>query len=233
MGEGLDTLGPVGRETAQDRVYGQLRDALICGAFDAGETFPVGEVAARMSVSSMPVREALARLVSERALQAQPNRRIRVPPLERERARDIARARTLIEGELATSALRHLAASDLARLEALTDAYETAPDEGAIARANHAFHFTIYRAARSAVLLPFAESLWMQAGPYVREAARLHRPEIDQAATLHHRGVLDALRERDASRLAAELAADINAAFDLLERAWAAPGARTEALCDG
>jgi DNA-binding GntR family transcriptional regulator len=61
-----------------------------------------------MSVSSMPVREALARLVSERALEAMPNRRVRVPLLTLERARDIAQARTLIESELAARAIGNL-----------------------------------------------------------------------------------------------------------------------------
>jgi DNA-binding GntR family transcriptional regulator len=75
------TRSPVGRETVQDRIYRQLRIALIQARFDAGEIFLAGDVAQRMSVSSMPVREALARLVSERALEAMPNRRVRVPLL--------------------------------------------------------------------------------------------------------------------------------------------------------
>ena len=69
-GPGLDGLAPVGRETVQDRIYRQLRNALIQARFDAGEIFLAGDVAQRMSVSSMPVREALARLVSERAMVA-------------------------------------------------------------------------------------------------------------------------------------------------------------------
>jgi DNA-binding GntR family transcriptional regulator len=43
------------------------------------------------------------------------------------------------------------------------------------------------------VLLPIVESLWMQAGPYVRAAARLHSPLTDRAATHHHRGILSAI----------------------------------------
>jgi DNA-binding GntR family transcriptional regulator len=71
----------------------------------------------RMSVSSMPVREALARLVSERALEAMPNRRVRVPLITLERARDIAQARALIEGDLAARAIGNLSTDDIERLE--------------------------------------------------------------------------------------------------------------------
>lgn len=216
---GLDQLAPIGRETVQDRIYRQLRDALIRGGFDAGEVFLAGDIAARMSVSSMPVREALARLVSERALEAMPNRRVRVPPLSLERARDIAAARALIECEMTARAVAQLTAADLARLTRLTEEYEAATEARDVAHLNHAFHFAIYGQAGSAVLLPFVESLWMQAGPYVRAAARLHSPLTDPSATLHHHGILDGLRNKDSRKARAELQADINRAFFILEQA--------------
>jgi DNA-binding GntR family transcriptional regulator len=220
--EGLNALASVGRETVQDRVYGQLRESLIHGTFDAGEAFPVAEVAQRLGVSSMPVREALARLVSERALETTPGRRVRIPFLTRAKARDLAHARILIEGDLAQSALPRLTAEDFTRLEALTHDYEAATDLRTLARLNHAFHFGIYARAGSTVLLPVVESLWMQAGPYVRAAARLHSPLTDPAATLHHRGLLEAIRAGDAGAMREELAADVSRTFAILERAIAA-----------
>lgn len=217
--EGLEGLAPIRRETSQDRVYSQLRTALIRGAFDAGALFIVGDVAKRMSVSSMPVREALARLVSERALEAMENRRVRVPLLSRDNARGINHARTLIEGELAVQALPHLTASDLARLNETIEEYETAQDAGAVACANQAFHFCIYQRAANAVLLPFVESLWMQAGPYIRAAARLHQPGMPSSGAEHHRGILQAIRAGDANTLKTELTADISRVFAILENA--------------
>ncbi len=216
---GLDQLSPIGRETVQDRIYRQLRDSLIRGGFDAGEIFLAGDLAQRMSVSSMPVREALARLVSERALEAMQNRRVRVPLLTLERARDIARARALIEVELALRAVKVLTAQHITQLEALTAEYEAARDPRDIAHLNHAFHFAIYTTAGSSVLLPFVESLWMQAGPYVRAAARLHSPLTDPSATMHHHGILQSIKSGDHALLQAELQADITRAFSILEKA--------------
>ncbi|WP_299870179.1 GntR family transcriptional regulator [uncultured Hoeflea sp.] len=225
-GEGLDQLAPVDRETVQDRIYRQLRISLIQGRFDAGEVFLPGDIARRMSVSSMPVREALARLISERALEAMANRRVRVPLISLERARDLSRARALIEGELAALALPKLTDDDIVELEHLTSRYEATRDPREVAALNHAFHFQLYHAAGSSVLLPIVESLWMQAGPYVRAAARLHSPMTDRSATLHHRGILSAIAAGDADRVSDELRADINQAFAILERAdadfWAA-----------
>ncbi|EYD76026.1 Transcriptional regulator, GntR family [Rubellimicrobium mesophilum DSM 19309] len=215
---GLGALAAVGRETVQDRVYAQLRESLIHGTFDAGETFPAAEVAQRLGVSSMPVREALARLVSERALETTPGRRVRVPGLSRARARDLRRARLLIEGDLARRALPNLTAADLDGLERLTRDYEAATDLRALARLNHGFHFGLYARAGSTVLLPMVESLWMQAGPYVRAAQRLHSPLTDPSATLHHRGILQAARTGDEGAMLRELEADVARTFAILER---------------
>lgn len=229
-GPGLDHLEPIERETVQDRIYAKLRTSLIQGSFDAGEVFLPGDIARRMSVSSMPVRETLARLVSERALEAMPNRRVRVPLITLEKARDIAQARALIEGDLAARALGNLTEDDIARLDQLTRDYDATRDPREVATLNHAFHFQLYRAAGSSVLLPIVESLWMQAGPYVRAAARLHSPGSDRAATHHHRGILVAIAAGDVAQVSAELRADINQAFAILERADAEFWARENRL---
>ena len=216
---GLDALAPVGRETVQDRIHHQLRRALIEGRFDGGEGFAAGPLARRMQTSAMPVREALARLVSERALEAGENRRIRVPALTPERARDLFRARVLVECELAVRAMPHLDADDFAALADLNADYEAARDAGDFSPLNHAFHFRIYARAGSAVLMPVVESLWMQAGPYIRAASRLHVPSSDPSATLHHRRLIDALRARDAAATVVAMTSDIEQTFAILARA--------------
>ena len=82
-------LSPVGRETLQDRVYAELRRSLMHGMFDAGAVLRIQDVAAKLDTSTMPVREALGRLVSEQALEALPNRSVRVPVITRERLDDL------------------------------------------------------------------------------------------------------------------------------------------------
>src|ERR671925_1166971 len=86
-------LSPVPRETLHDRVYAELRRSLIHGVFATGEMLRVQELSEKLQTSTMPVREALARLVSEQALEALPNRSVRVPVINRERLEDLARAR--------------------------------------------------------------------------------------------------------------------------------------------
>jgi len=219
---GRAALAPVGRETLHERVYAELRRSLIHGMFDAGEVLRIVDLAATLQTSTMPVREALARLTSEQALEALPNRSVRVPLITRERLDDIGRARGLIEGELTRLALPNLKPDDLAELRRLTVACEEAfasdaPDRAqSTSELNHAFHFYIYEAARSAVLIPIVESLWLQSGPYVRAAARIYDKEDRRLAVHHHWALIDALGRRDAAAAVAALIDDITHSFNLI-----------------
>ena len=147
---------------------------------------------------------------------------MRVPVITRERLDDLARARCLIEGELTALALPNLTAEDFDGLKSLTLDYEAAFRGDAIDKAhrtselNHAFHFSVYRAARSAVLIPIVESLWLQSGPYVRAAAQIHDERRDIPATHHHWALIEALERGDENRAVKALSDDITRSFNLV-----------------
>lgn len=217
-----DALSPVGRETLQDRVYAQLRKSLINGMFDAGDVLRIVDLAERLQTSTMPVREALGRLVSEQALESLPNRSVRVPLITRERLDDLARARILIEGQMVALALPNLTNDDFAVLKQINVDCDLAfeqhgKDIGHVTSAlNQQFHFHIYHAARSQVLIPIVESLWLQSGAIIRKAAHIHDEQGGLAATNHHWALLDALENRDAEAAMQSLSNDISRSFDLI-----------------
>ena len=132
---------------------------------------------------------------------------MRVPVITRDRLNDLARARCLIEGQITALALPNLTRDDFARLRQLTvecDAAFRSDDADKAhhtSELNHAFHFYIYRAAGSAVLIPIVESLWLQSGPYVRAAAKIHDEQRDVPATHHHWALIEALERGDARRV--------------------------------
>jgi DNA-binding GntR family transcriptional regulator len=231
-----DALSPVVRETLHDRVYAELRRSLIHGMFDAGEMLRIQDIAARLQTSTMPVREALGRLVSEQALEALPNRTVRVPLITRERLDDLARARCLIEGEMVSLALPKLSGTDFGQLRSLTHSCEAAFKDGDEAlraqrssELNHAFHFYIYRAAESAVLIPIVESLWLQSGPYVRAAAHIHDESRDLSATHFHWLLIETLERGDRDGAVKALTDDITRSFNLIRTRLDEPGAGREA----
>ncbi len=215
-------LAPVGRETVQDRVYSELRRALICGLFDPGQVLTIQSLASSLATSTMPVREALGRLISEKALEALPNRSVRVPVIEGKRVDDLLHARVLVEGEAIALATPRLKAHEVDQLKGLTAEWLSIKGMAKPERVerelelNRAFHFQIYRAAGSDVLLPIIESLWLQSGPYVRAAAVAFDDASRISSDYYHGEIIAALERHDAAAARAALAADIGRAFDLL-----------------
>ena len=232
-------LSPIPRETLHDRVYAELRRSLIHGVFATGETLRIQELAEKLQTSTMPVREALARLVSEQALEALPNRSVRVPVISREKLEDLARARTLIEGQIVALALPNLTDADFERLRQLAAQCESAfrgqdSDRARItSELNHAFHYYIYRAARSSVLIPIIESLWLQSGPYVQAAASLHEEQRDLPGAHHHWALIEAMERGDEAGAIKALTDDISRSFNLVRARLDAEDAEKKAANDG
>ncbi len=215
-------LGRVGRASLQQRVYEELTKSLMHGAFAAGQVLRMQALADTLGVSIMPVREALGRLVTENALEVMPNRSTRVPLITAARLEDLSRARCLIEGELVRLAVPQLDTETLDLLRQQTEACEAAfgrlDEEHANETSvlNHDFHFTIYRAAKSEVLLPIVRSLWMQTGPCVRASAIIYGQNPSLTAVHHHWALIEALEARDAEAAVAALHSDITQSLDLI-----------------
>src|SRR3954447_832999 len=91
-------LARIARETIQDRVYSVLRDRLMRGGFEPGQKLKIAELANALGTSAMPVREALNRLAAERAVEALPNRSMRVPSLSKDALHDLMETRFALEG---------------------------------------------------------------------------------------------------------------------------------------
>lgn len=149
-------LRPVVRETVQDRVYRQIKEMILNGDIEPGQTVTLQSLSDAFRVSPMPVREALRRLMAEQALMVVSGRSVGIPALTRARLEDLRRARREIEGMATAWAAERIGAADLKRLAELIERMQTAADTRDGRRyvpANRDFHFTIYRAAGSPVLL--------------------------------------------------------------------------------
>jgi DNA-binding GntR family transcriptional regulator len=222
MSTGTPHLGlmRIARETVQERVYGALRDQLMRGGFEPGQKLKIAELARAFGTSTMPVRDALNRLTVERALETLPSRTVRVPALSKSALQDLREARFAIEGLAIARAADNMNPEALTALERFIEA-QAETDEGHFselsAEQNRAFHFAIYRQSGSAVLLPIIESLWLQFGPYLREASERF-DGTDGRSTNFHVAIVDALSRGDGAAARAALEADIGRAFDLVMR---------------
>ena len=203
-------LAPQGeRETAHARVYRELREALVTGRFVPGRPVTLRGVAVELGVRPMPVREALRQLVAERALVMFDNRRVAVPSMSPARFAELCLARALLEPQLATLALPRMGKADADAMSAIDAEIDRALRRGdteGYMRQNYAFHFRLYRAAGSTVLLPMVESLWLQVGPFLRMVVgRLGTGYVVD----RHQAAIGAIRARDEAALREAIRADV------------------------
>ena len=188
-------LAPARREageTVQEFAFRRLRHAIMTGRFPPGLAVTIRGLAALLEVSAMPVREAMRRLVAERALVMLDNRRVRVPAMDEMRFQTLIAARILLEQEAARRALPHVSAAclvEMRRLDAAAEQAFAAGDVEHTIEANFAFHRYLYCQAPCDALLPLIESVWLQIGPFMRLA--LEGVRIEDRPDRH----ADALRE--------------------------------------
>jgi len=210
-------LARITHATLYEKVYDELRNALMSGRFLPGETLTIRGVAEALGTSVMPVREALRRLAAERAVQFHADRSIRIPLLDEQSFEELLEMRYLLEGRAVAAAARRMTRSEWEEANALNQAYVDAAGEATPAErllANRHFHFTIYQAARAPLLLSLIEMMWLQSGPYLMapmgwRAARNQGNSYFASGVTRHAELLDALDKGDAAAAAAAVQADI------------------------
>ncbi len=208
---------------AHQRIYEALRAMLLFGELPPGRDVTLLGLAEELGVSITPVREAVRRLIAERALQFHGNRRISVPRMSAARLTELYDVRALLEPELAARAVfadRMALADHLENVDAQLD---TAIRNGEVAqylRLNYQFHFAIYSAVKSEVYLPMVESLWLQVGPFLRVVCgRMGTTNMID----HHKAAIAALRDNDAAALKTAINDDLKQGFDLMQKEAAHP----------
>lgn len=206
---------PEDANTLGVEVYSRLRRDLIAGHLQPGERLRFRQLSAHYGVGIGPLREALARLVSEHLVHFEGHRGYTVAPLSLEDLHDLCALRT----ELSCKALRQsIALGDdewegeiLAALHRLerSPVPSTAADRQSIdewERRHDRFHFSLISGCNSPWLLHFCGAL----SDHFQRYRRAVIVEIGSSVELlkkvrqQHREVAEAAIARDA-----DLAADI------------------------
>lgn len=196
--------------TAHESVYRRLRDRILCGGFQPGEAVTLRGIADELGVSPMPIREAVRRLIAERALEMRDNRRVVVPPMTRDKFNQILYARRALEPQLAALALPHLDVKTIAHIEDIDEALGKsvkAGDPEGYMRGNYKFHFSIYDKAGSDMLTALVSSVWLQFGPFMRMAyGRVGTSDLED----FHEVAIVAMRAQNEAALRQAITDDID-----------------------
>lgn len=201
---------PTRADTLADQAYRRLHRALMTGGLLPEQVLTVRGVADQYGVSLTPVREAIQRLVAERALTIENARTIRVPRLDVETYREILKIRIELEPMAARDAALRMDNAEMDRLDLVVAAHRAAIEAGEAHQtltANTDFHMSIYRASAQPVLVGIIESLYLRVGPTLN----LLFPQYCGSLTGHetHLLAVDALRRRDGDALAQAIRDDL------------------------
>lgn len=145
----MRNLSGVGKfKSKSEIVYDFLKLNILNGKLKPGEKIAVVDIAKILSVSGIPIREALTKLEAEGLITITPHVGARVISIDKIKFEEIHVIRTELEGLATRLACQCLKEEDYNRLEQILkesdDAFE-ASDFKELTELNEEFHFTIYR----------------------------------------------------------------------------------------
>jgi DNA-binding GntR family transcriptional regulator len=208
------------RQTVAASVADILRRRIVNGEYAGGEQIRQEAVAAELSVSRIPVREALLQLESEGLVNIHTHRGAMVVDLTRDDAIDLFEARLIFEPALLALGVAAATPSDLAALKAYLADYTKAVKTGAgpdvLSQLNWAFHTAMCRPSKRPRMLAALQSLYTGADRYLR--LQILRPQAKRRALEDHQALYQAYSDKNAP-LAEKLIRDHirNAYKDVLE----------------
>lgn len=194
--------------TSADLAYRELRDAILTGRVSAGETMSQVQLAAEMSISRTPLREAVRRLEAEGLLSSESNRRVRVSELSLSDLDEVYGQRLLLEPLAVRVSVPRLSRAELDVVKDALVASNAAlrMDDMDLFHEHHrVLHLGLVRQVGPRLFRTISD-LWDHAERYRR--VFLVGPVMDQRverSICDHEELVEAAFARDAARCAAVL----------------------------
>ena len=146
------------------RIADALTDAIAAGAIESGERLVETEIATRMGVSRVPLREALKLLEAQGIVEVLPHRGARVVPFDDTRVDQVCEARVALERLALRTAVPAFQVHPtlLATLDCLIDAMLLAARRQAwleVSKIDLAFHRTVVEASGNDIVVKLWEAL--------------------------------------------------------------------------
>jgi DNA-binding GntR family transcriptional regulator len=182
-----------------DLAAAMLRELIVTGELPPGTALRQRDLASRFGMSPTPVREALRRLESEGLVVGDVHRGATVAEPSQGTVEDNYRIRAALEPLAAEFAASRISEGTLDALAPLNDRMRQVPEDDTetYLDLNERFHYGIYQASGSPVLVSLIRSLW-QSMPHDPGPSRAHTASADE-----HDAILAAVRHGDGARAAA------------------------------
>lgn len=196
-------LAPVEQRTLSDEAADRLRAAIRNGTLKPGMRLIERELAERLGMSRMPVREAIQSLVDEGLAQKIPHRGAIVYTLTRLEIEEISSLRVLLEQfvvERVIACWQPMHETELRQIVAAMRFAAGRHDLQEVYAQDYLFHLTLWRIANHNMILEVLETLRSRISRFLYDAnGALTTAELDMHINGHDH-LIDALRSGDADR---------------------------------
>ena len=185
-------------KSMQDIVFERLRDLILSGSLQPGESLNTIKLTKMLEVSRTPIREALNRLTSIGLVENIPNKGAYVRQLSIEQIIEVYYIRAALAGICARLATTRLTDQMKAKMERLCDEMETAVAEkehDIMLSKNYEFHHILYKAADSPRIEELVAQYYSQSEQY--RALGLELPGRYSEICEEHRRIMNALLSGD------------------------------------
>ena len=211
----LNQLTSVKHLTLEKRVYREILQAIVSGKLSPGSSVTITELAARLSVSLMPVRTALKALEAKNLIQIQKNRRLTIRKLSIENLEELFEIRLKLELAAAEAAAQHCTPETIEHLERVLAEMKACQDRELYLEKNLEFHRAIYQSANKPILCEIIDDLWHRISPYMYLYLKIDVHTHDP----FHEGLLAGLRQGNPQESCKWLEIDLSSsARELAER---------------
>jgi DNA-binding GntR family transcriptional regulator len=182
---------------ASHQVAADLRHRILSGEIVPGARIRQEEVAERLGVSRLPVREALRMLAAEGLAELETNKSARVPLRDMLEVSLMYQMRERLEPLALIESIPLLADAQVDRLTAIQEGIAADDDLQHFLELDREFHLLSYSGCPSEELLGTVTRLWNSTPHYRRGFMRVTGPERRWVVNAEHSLLLDAIRRRD------------------------------------
>ncbi len=189
---------PLKNKTLQQTVHDAVRNAILIGELKPGELISLKEIAEKLRVSTMPVRESLRQLEAQGLVTFASQRKILITKLTLEDLKEFYWIRIPLE---IRAFRRNFGSLDQHKIKELRTLQESMAKKGITEaewnKINRKFHMILYGADKSPVLRGALSWLWNNVAPYL---AIFARSSALNDANQAHLQLLDLIEKKDARK---------------------------------
>ena len=209
MNDQRTTIMPVNPVSVVNQVTERIRHSIVCGELPPG-SFSITDLATRLGVSHIPVREALRRLETEGLVTLRPTRGGEVRAMNRADVEGIYRLRLLFEPPLAAEGTALLTDADFEELRSLLRQSSKATTVDERMTAHRRFHLGLVRKAMTEWDLRIWDYLFTANERYARLLFASHvGSDHEQETQLVHEQYLDIVETHQAKKIRAATVAHL------------------------